>query len=115
MLCESKSQRQVDSLTDADAAGYEHLPHAKSVVAHLQGRAWIEEVEAVVGRTGQSECLTKPAGSAGQLARRYIRSEAAIAGHLVKPGHGLQCSQQHASSPAILLTGDIHAEIPTIN
>ena len=50
VLRDGKAQGQIDRVTNADTPCYEHLPHAESVVAHLERRAGIQEVKPIVSR-----------------------------------------------------------------
>ena len=54
---EREAQRQFHCMLDADAARDEHARDAKSVVADLQRRMGIEQIEAVVGCASDPESL----------------------------------------------------------
>ena len=64
-----KTQRQLRGVADADARRRHHAPGARSVVAHLQGRFGIQQIQPIVRAPRNSQRLAKPAGSARQFFR----------------------------------------------
>ena len=86
MSGQREAQRELDGMTDADAARGQDSAHAESIVAHLQRRFGVDEIEAVVGCASDPESLAQPAGSACKVAWRRVRRQAATASHLFDSG-----------------------------
>ena len=113
-------------------ARHHHAPGARSIVAQLQGRFRIEQIQSVVRAPRNSQRLAQTAGAACQFLQlaafrvcgRSFSSfsrkgwkviQAAIPRHLLDPNHRLQGANQHASSAAHALARDIHAEVQPID
>src|SRR5208337_1851091 len=77
-----EAQRQLRRVADADATRDQDLADARAVVAHLQRRRRIEQIEAVVRRASEAERLAEAAGAGGELAKRWLGGEGAVALHL---------------------------------
>ena len=95
-------------------ARYQHPPYAKPVVAHLERRPgssksrplWAGRLNPMPGKAGWGHWSVR---APARLDRGRDCGPSAPA------GHGFQGTQQNASGPALLLAGDIHAEIPAID
>ncbi len=110
-----EAQRQFHCMFDADAARDEHARDAECIVADLQRRIGIEQIEAVVGFAGDAEGLAQTARAAGEVARRRVWRQAATAGHLFDPRQRLERTQEDATSQTFFLAGKIHAVIAAVD
>ena len=61
-----KAQGQLGSVTDADASCHQHATCARSVVAQLQWRLGIDQIQSIVRAACNPQRLAQPAGAAGQ-------------------------------------------------
>jgi len=112
---ENEAQRPVFGVVDADADGDAWIGFWGSVVADLERRCGIGEVEAVVGEPGEAEGLAETAGAGGKLARRRAGIEAAIESHLGLVGDGLQSAEKHAAGAAFNFAGNVGAKVAAVD
>lgn len=115
MTREREAQRPVDGVMNADANRDERVGVGTAVVANLERRGGIEQIEAVVGETGESQGLAEAAGAGGQQPARCAGLQAAVFGHLIYPGNRLQSAEEYATGAAFDLAGDIGAEIAAVD
>jgi len=117
MAMEEETEGPVDGVFDADAGGDEDGAWGEAVVAELQWRGGIEQVEAVVLGAGEAQGQAQAAGTGGEQARGGYGRKAAVDGHLggaVLAGW-LEGAEQNAAGRALGLAGDVHAEVAAID
>lgn len=111
----SETERQVGGLADADAGRDEDMAEGETVVAHLERRGGIEEIEAVVRGPREGERLAEAAGAGGEQARGGAGREAAVQGHSSEAGEGFEGAEQDAAAPAFYFAGEIHAVVAAVD
>lgn len=117
MAGKQEPQRPIDRMRNADSGRYLDFCNRESIVAQLQRRRGVEQVEAVMCLTGESQSQTEAAGPRCELTDIDIRRKAAIPCHLCRaePAYRLECAQQDAPSSSLRLARHIHAEVAAIN
>jgi len=112
---DGESQGQIRGVTDADANRDKHGAGARSIVAQLQWRLGIDQIQPVVCAARNSQSLAQAAGAGGQFLRGCSGSQATVPRHLIEAGHWLQRAYQNASAMAYALAGNIHAGVHSID
>src|SRR5580698_3306022 len=112
---QDKQQQQVCRMGDADAHRNQRHLLRKAVVADLQRRGRMGEVEPIMFQASQSKRLAEPARAGSKLARCCAAFQPSIPRHAVEPGERLQGAEEHAASQALRLAGNIGAEITAID
>ena len=118
MCRQSEAQRQVGGVRDADAHGHQRFREGGCVVADLQWRSPIDQVETVMAKPGEAECLAEPAGTGGKQAGRRIGRKAAIDGHLAESAgvaERFEGTQENGPGPPHGFAGDVSAEVATVD
>lgn len=82
MAANAESQWEIDGTANADANGDENLVGLEAVVEHLKRRLRIEEIEAIVLISRETQRLAKATWTRGELAGFSTGAETAIARHL---------------------------------
>ena len=114
---QKKPQRPVDCVLYPDACGHGCLRHRKSVVTQLQRRRGIEKVQSVMGRACQPERKAESAWARGELPDSSIGRKSPVLSHVrnAEIANRLKRAQQNAPGLPLRLTGNIHAEISSVD
>ena len=112
---DSETERQIGGVADADAGRNEDMAHAKAVVAHLERRGRIKEIEAVVRGPREAERLAEAAGAGGEQVRSGVGRKAAVAGHPIETCEWVKRANEDAAPKARCFARDVHAVVAAVD
>src|SRR6266478_200460 len=120
VLGDDVAQWLLGRLGDADAWRDFNVAGAEAILDNEEVRAGACQVLSVVAFSRNSERLSQPAGSAGQLpqvgdAVVRIHGHAPRLRHLSDSFYRLECAEQDSSSLSIRQAGDVEQEMIAVN